>query len=283
MAEENRFRVTMETPPDLVIVKEGEPQPALAGKLGMIAPSPRKLMSQLQFRDYVTATLPKAPPDTTGVGGDPRPYRERYSDNQMLANDQLGNCVMAERGHAINSWAGVSGNPAKVTRQEVVANYFRLTGGADTGLVIIDALNDWKSRAFAGTKIAGFVSINPTDIEAIKLAIWMFGGVCCGVNLPNAWQGQSTWAGPPGGRLPRVGPWAAGSWGGHCIRAFDFNNDQFYVRSWASKIEVPWAALPYFSEFYAVLDELWVSLLTEEAASGFNWEALNNDLPSVGA
>jgi hypothetical protein len=205
----------------------------------------------------------------------------------MFGNDQYGDCVMAAIFHAMLSWTGVSGNPTGDTsqwRQECVSTYFKLTGGADNGLVIIDTLNYWTKNAIAGNKLAGFVSINPSDIEAIKLAIWMFGGADFGVNLCNAWQGTNIWAPPPGGKSPRVGPYAPGSWGGHSIFGFDYNEEYLFVRSWAEKVYVPWASLPiYFSEVHVPLDELWVSALTEESASGFNWAALNNDLPSVGA
>lgn len=244
-------------------------------KLGLLPPNRKQIARRLQFRDYApVGALPPVPTESSRY--------TLYPDARMMGNDRLGDCVIAAHGHQCLQWSGVSGNPYDITLKEIEDSYFRQTGGPDSGLDIMSSLDDWRKLAFGGNTLGAYVSINPTDHNATKSSIDVFGGAITGVNLPLAWQGQSTWAAPPSGRAPRLGNWAPGSWGGHSVAAIGFTAQYMYVRSWGELVPVEWAAVDiYFSEIYCLLDNLWINKVTQQSVGGFKFADLQTDLALV--
>jgi hypothetical protein len=149
----------------------------------------------------------------------------------------------------------------------------------DRGAVIVDVLGDWRAKGLAGNKLGAYASVEPTDHVLASTSVWLFGGASCGVNLPLAWQGADVWKAPS--RFHRFGDWAPGSWGGHCVLAIDYDAEFLYVVTWGQIMPVAWAAVDaYFSEFYPLLDNLWVSG-GRQAPSGFDLANLQQDLALV--
>lgn len=244
-------------------------------KLGLLPPSRKQIARRLQFRDYAPVGALPAPPAAVS-------YYTLYPDARMMGNDRLGDCVIAGRGHQCLQWSGVSGNPYDITLKEIEDSYFRQTGGADSGLDIMSSLDDWRKVPFGGNLLNAYVSINPSDATAIEQAISVFGGATTGVNLPLAWQGQSTWTAPPGGRAPRLGNWAPGSWGGHDVSFLGYDAKYFYCRSWGELVPIERAAVPiYFSEIYCLVNELWINKVTQQSVGGFKFADLQADLSLV--
>ena len=262
-------------PPELIVVK--------GRKLGLNPPTQVNRMRCLHWHDYFNAAqLPPPKPFTSGIGGDPRLFRNRYPDTRMFDNDTLGCCVVAARGHAMLCWGGISGNPVQVTDAEVKSSYFRQTGGADDGLDIMTSLNDWMTVPFAGNLLTGYVALNPNNLADLNQALQYFGNVTYGIGLPVAWQNLNDWPAPPNG-VAR-GSWNPGSWGGHCVSQVDGGPENVWVKSWGMNIPFANAAVPiYASEAYVLLDPLWFSRLTSLSIQGMNLAALKSDLAAFKA
>lgn len=104
----------------------------------------------------------------------------------MMRNSDLGCCVVSMKGHAIEVFT-TFGKPKKtaiVPDNVIEADYFRETGGPDSGLVISDSLNDWAHVGLGGYKIAAWAALTPQDQNIIVLGNQLFGGVLLGVQLP---------------------------------------------------------------------------------------------------
>ena len=244
----------------------------IIGKLGRNRPAAGQVEKQLQLRSYVSSSqLPAIPLSTN--------RRAAVTNWQMLGNDTFGDCTEACNGHAQIAWSTLANTTATVTQSCIESTYFRLTGGPDTGLVIIDELNDWKVHAVCGNVLGGFMSVKPTDHLGIQESIFLFGAISLGLQLPRAWQGATTWTAPS--RAHQFGRWRPGSWGGHCVCGIDYDAEYLYVVSWGEVIPVAWAAVDmYFDEAYALLNQLWFTGGTT-APNGFDLEALTTDLALV--
>jgi hypothetical protein len=256
------------------------------GRKPAVAARQSKLLKASKYLN--TIALPPAPPVVS--------YQNAVSAWGMLGNDTAGDCVVAGSVHLQMDWAANAGNPpVVVTDAQAIALYSQLTGydpstGAnDTGLVITDYLDLWRNTGVFGNKISAYVSLHegdgntpqPWNHSILMAAIWLFGGVMSGVNLPKAWEGATTWTAPS--RAHRFFQWAPGSWGGHCVPMVGYDDRYVYVVSWGVVVPVEWAAVDmFFSEGYASIDPLWVSA-TGLAASGFDMPTLTNDLPAVAA
>jgi hypothetical protein len=264
--------------PPLVNCKLGR-KPAVASKQSRLLKVPKYLN---------LVALPPAPATVS--------WQNAITQWQMLGNDTAGDCVVACSAHLQMGWAANSGNPpVVVTDAQAMALYSQLTGydpstGAnDTGLVITDYLDLWRSSGVFGNKIGAYVSLHegdgntpqPWNHSILMASIWLFGGVMAGVNLPKAWEGATTWTAPS--RAHRFFGWAPGSWGGHCVPMIGYDAQNVYVVSWGVVVPVTWAAIDmYFTEGYASIDPLWLSV-AGVAPSGFDAATLVNDLPAVAA
>ncbi len=198
----------------------------------------------------------------------------------MLNNDIEGDCTIASEGHVMRQLSAANGTSTMPTDAEVHSVYRRLTGGDDTGLVITDAMDDWRTNGLGGNKLGAYAAIDLHSLDMLRAAIYIFGAVNMGVALPKAWQGKKLWQGPTG-KIPTSGPWAYNSWGGHCVPAVGFNEKSIFIVSWGDIIEVTNQAIAdYFMEAYAMIDSLWLST-AGLSPDGFNIAQLQYDLAIV--
>jgi hypothetical protein len=194
-------------------------------------------------------------------------------------------------GHLLQEWSTLTGAPVIASDPQVIATYSAITGydpaqtapggsnPTDRGAVIVDVLDWWRKNPFAGNELSAYVSLAIANHADVIEAVYLFGGVDCGVNLPQAWQGASQWTAPS--RWHRWGHWAPGSWGGHCVPVVDYDAEHLYVVSWGQVIPVTYQAWDmYFSEAYALLDPAWFNG-TKQAPNGFDLDALAADLQAI--
>ena len=227
----------------------------------------------LRLADYVT--LPKYPVEyewtkpVTGFG--------------MMKNDTLSNCVPVGIAHAIQTWSANTGKQVIISDDDVVKEYSLMsgynptTGENDNGCVMLDALKHVFNNGFAGHGIKAFVSVNLSNIELVKFAIYNFGGVLEGLALPLSSQGANSFVMPlPGQNGQR------GSWGGHCVYGPDMLAAFHKVVSWGELMQMDWPFLTtYCDEGYAIIGNDFI--VDDESPVKIDMTQLLSDLKTVTA
>ena len=253
--------------------------------LGRNRPSAEKLVKpRLRFSDYLPiATAPPVPP--------PGPYgRTALLSNvtpQMYGNDNTGDCTMAAEAHLDGAFTGEA-NPPAVTfsNAQVLAAYYRLTGGPDTGLDEITVLDDWKTTGGISPdhKIIGYVTIDATNQAHVELAIWLFANGYACLELPDAYINPFPTA--SGFVFDVAGDPDPDN--GHAICFYDCDADGVYVMTWGMWGKMPWAAVKkYFAEanggsLNIILTQDIINKASQKTVTGFDFTQLQADLPMVG-
>jgi hypothetical protein len=202
----------------------------------------------------------------------------------MMLNDSLGDCAIACPGHLEMVWTDDAGSLFTPSDPEILTAYEAISGynpsdaqpdgsnPTDTGCVILNVLKYWTSTGIAGHKIGAYVRIDTQDVQALQSAVYLFGGVDFGFQLPEGVQGASTWTiGGSGAK------WAPGSWGGHSVPGVAYDASGVTVITWGEPLVATWD----FVARYA--DEAWAMISPDFLAGGvspqgFNLTALNQDL-----
>jgi hypothetical protein len=224
--------------------------------------------------------------------------------DSMWGNDQYGDCECAGRAnYLLRLQRNQTGENIPLTDDDVIALYKSITGcvspgdNNDTGMSTLQNLQSWKAgwtldKAWSGSTVASdrtfgldaYGYVDYTNQELIRAAIYLFGGVIWGVNLPQTAQEQTQNGGPwtvTGNPNDPNDPAYPGSWGGHCVYSKRFDADNIYVLTWDEEIQVTneWIAT-YAMESYSVIDSLDAWL----AANGqnLNVQALLQEMQSEG-
>src|SRR6185312_5832457 len=191
------------------------------------------------------------------------------ADLGEMRNDQIGDCAEAGPGHLIQTWTGNRGDMLTVSDEAIVAAYSAITGynpsdpATDQGSVLLDVLNFWRQTGIGGHRIGAYAAVNHTDVNEIKIACDLFGGLLTGVALPTTAQGEigATWQDTSG---------EPGSWGGHCMALVGYDADGLTFITWGKRQRATWAWwAKYADEAYALISTDWVDG-TAEAPSGFD-------------
>lgn len=177
-------------------------------------------------------------------------------------NLQWGDCVMAGRtNHLIRLERVETRRTPRITDRMVVKRYLELTGGEDTGLVVLEALRDWRSNGWdittsSGTRhytIDAFGELQPDNPKQLRQAIYLLHGIQLGFQLPASAEAQT-----------EEGYWEVstednepGSWGGHLVYSHAYDYENVYVWSWGKEIKVSEEFVnQYCDEAWAVVDSL---------------------------
>ena len=217
-------------------------------------------------------------------------YSSRVQNWPMFDNDTLGDCTVAGIGHLIQLFSSYTKpSPMVMTEQEIIQTYSAVGGyvpgdqSTDNGAVESNVLDYWMNNGVSvqgiNNKITGFAKINVQNKEELQYAMYWFGGVYLGVQLPLVWQNtETTWAMPPN----LEGNNAPGSWGGHCVCAVAVNPQGITVISWGEKINLSWDAYTtYVDEAWAIIDPVWVNQQGKCPANNFDWSQLLSDMQLV--
>jgi hypothetical protein len=250
-----------------------------AGKYGRLAP--KRDDRTLLLSRYLTAApeLPTAPAECD--------WTQHIATNAwaMLLNDQLGDCTIAAAAHMTMAWssnASPSYHVVPPTESDVLAAYEAVTGynpqtGAnDNGAAELDVLRYWQSTGIAGNQCAAFVQIDPSNLDHVKLACWLFGGVYLGVNMPSSADSQ----------FEAGQPWDTTWWpypviGAHAVPALAYDSTGLLVVTWGRTQAMTWRWFQrYCEEAWAVLDPAWLAA-NGQTPSGFNMAQLMGDLAGV--
>jgi hypothetical protein len=245
-------------------------------KLGRVRPRSRPLA--LRFSDYIDlegATQPPATIDYT--------QKALQAVSQMYGNDAYGDCVIASLFHAFGIWSGNESNsPVVGTTTEAVNAYHTICGPGDNGCVITDVYDYAQQHGvtIGGKlyKIDGYVAIDWTNKTEVQYAIWLFGIVKLGVNLPQAWMDSSDVWDVPSGRGATI-------IGGHDIPIAGYNDQGVKILTWAGTRLITWKAFlstTWVEEAYISLEPEWYKN-ANLAPCGVNVSGLQQDMAKIAA
>jgi len=176
----------------------------------------------------------------------------------MFGNDQYGDCVIAGRAHqTLRFERAEQGVLIAVTDKDVLREYFKETGGEDTGLAVLDSLKLWRKRGWSAAKhrykIKAFAEIDRKNHEEVKRTVFMDIGVGLGFTLPDAAITQFH-AGKPwkviSGSASRPNPN-----NGHYVYVPGYTTIGPVCVTWGRKQQMTWEFLgKYCDEAYAIID-----------------------------
>jgi hypothetical protein len=223
--------------------------------------------------------LPAAPPKIW------REFKVPANAWGMYGNDVAGDCTIASKAHQIMMMTAHTGKMVIPDPAAIIAAYTALTGydpatGAnDTGCAMTDVLEYWQTTGIAGHKILAWAQIDQTDIEQVKLALYLFGAVDIGVNLPNSAMTQFQ-----NGQAFAVLPDDGGIAGGHDVPIFGEGSIGASCVTWAQRQELTWEWFSkYCEESYVVITQDWLNAVTGLAPNLLNLAALQADLAALKA
>jgi len=203
----------------------------------------------------------------------------------MYLNDVYGDCVIAAAGHAIQEWTAYAGSEVTITDADILAGYEAVGGyvpgdaSTDNGCDMLSALQYWKATGFGGHKIAGFVSVDPTNQAEVEQAIYLLGNVYMGIALPLSAQDQTAWK-----FTGITGDGSPGSWGGHCVIANSYASGPYTgvtVITWGAPLWASWKFVRrYVDECYAIITTDWLNSLGQ-SPEGFDLDQLRADLAQL--
>ena len=202
-------------------------------------------------------TLPAAPLSVDWTDG--------KTDFGMMLNDQLGDCTCAAVFHARQIWTmnaaaeSTEPDPEVLDLYEAACGYNPADPNTDGGGILQDVLSYLMNTGMPlsdGTfdKLLGYVEVDQTKLNEVKLTVSEFGVGYIGIDLP-----QSVW-GSDGNPLP-VWDYAVGSpaAGGHCVVIVGYDGSGLKVISWGSLYTMTWSFFSkYCDEIYAPVDCNWI-------------------------
>lgn len=180
---------------------------------------------------------------------------ERPIDLGMLGNDSIGDCTIAGRYHLrmIQRAVAQAWNPLVVTTAEATADYSAITGyvpgdeSTDNGANMTDVLTYYKDQ---------YVTLDIQNIDQIKAATYIFGGIYIGFNVPESMVDQlnsgidPTWAYSPNDKV---------SGEGHCVDPCGYGRDGLALASWGKYYRTSWDFwLSWVDEAYALVEPDWI-------------------------
>jgi hypothetical protein len=253
------------------------PLPRRRVYLGRIRPKARPQC--LHLASYLLTRGAMPPPASVDYGA-----KAATSINRMYLNDTYGDCVIAGKAHELGVWSANdadSGGVVLATDQEIYRQYESICGPGDNGCVITDVLDVMKEKGFiAGGKaypIDGYVAVDWTNKLEVQVALYLFGALTLGINLPEAWTeggDGSTWDVTNTGIV-----------GGHDVTAFGYDSRGVWIATWGGRRLITWAAFTssrWIEECYAQLAPLWYGN-DKLAPCGVDAHALKADLELLGS
>jgi hypothetical protein len=212
--------------------------------------------------------------------------KARPSLNEMLGNDQAGDCVIVGKMHADGTKSANdpdSGGIIVATTQEALSQYQTVCGhlGRDAGCIPTEVLNWQKSKGLVmggrNVKIDGYVAVDNRDRNEVKTACILFGGLdvsfMVDASFLNNVREGAIWKRPTSPRIV----------GGHNVYLTGFTPIGVRLSTWAVTVIAEWDCFEdtrLWDEIYAVLGESWYGK-DQIAANGFPVLRLREDLSKL--
>lgn len=224
----------------------------------------------LMMARYFTGDMPTIPPAYI--------YEPTLKNGWgMLLNDKRNDCTIAAPIHLEMVWGAYKGIDVWPTDAQIISDYSAVskydpkTGENDNGARMLDVMKRWKNVGICGHKLDAFGAILPGEIDHVKAGIFLFGGLCGGLNLPTNARGQKMWSlSAAWSPIPR-------SWGGHEVLFIGYDADGLTCVTWGGLQKMSWAWFKvYIQHLFAGLSQEF--MINGHGANGFDFESLNNDL-----
>lgn len=218
-------------------------------KLGRIRPKARP--QALRFASFFDPDMMVTPPPAVVDYA----AKAMASIAHMYKNDQFGDCVIASVGHVHGVWTGNdTGTPIIATDAEIVSAYHTICGVGDNGCNISEVLDYRKATGIklGGTvhKIDGYVAVDWANKLEVQVALYLFGALTLGINLPSAWaNNQTTWDVTNTQIV-----------GGHDVPVVGYSESGATIATWGGTRLITWPAFTshkWLEECYAVLAPDW--------------------------
>ena len=186
----------------------------------------------------------------------------------MFANDRYGCCVISARAHQTLRFESYEQKKLlPISDKNVTDEYFSESGGADSGLYLLDSLkcwrtNGWRIGASQIIKTRGcwrkkpvppappvpplsnvyniyaFGAVEPKHHEDVKATCYLLNGIYCGVALPNTAKNQVIWS--VEGDPDKDENSKRSSWGNHCIYIYAYDAEGLWCVTWGVKKRMTW-------------------------------------------
>lgn len=209
---------------------------------------------------------------------------ERNIQWGMLGNSELGDCTCADVLHhrMLQNSVAHAGSPLTFSDQDAI-DLYKAVGGyvpgdpsTDNGAVMLDVQNYAKNTGLGGMKIDGFVTLDVGNTAQIQAALYLFGGVDFGFNVPRYIM-----------NVPAGGSWSATPGadntieGGHAVLACGYGRSGFRVVSWGTTYTANWKFwAEYVDEAYAWISMDWIKA-SGVSPTGLDMAGLLADLQAL--
>ena len=237
------------------------------------------------FGRYVSPLMP-TPPDSFDWS-----VLSLDAQGDILKNDALGDCTAAAAAHLIAAWTSCAGDPVQMTADQTQAFYSASTGydpsdpTTDRGGSMIAVLTRWRDFGFdgkGGHAITGWLAVDPTNWDHVRLAAYLFGGLYAASELAPAWSQISgsgfTW---DVGQDPDPKD-------GHCYALVGGDPDTMKVSSWGMLGAITRPAVAQFcasengGALFAPLSPDIISRATLRSPTSLDWATLRADVQALG-
>ena len=208
----------------------------------------------------------------------------------MLANDKIGDCVIAMMLHSIEDFHLDAGTPPPAfTDADAISIYSAITGynpndpSSDRGTDEGAAMGYWEHPGLqttdnGGHTIVATVAVDPSNLNECRIAIDEFVDLQIGIALPTSAQGQTEWTVVGDGKTGHSAP---GSWGGHGIPYREYDAETFKCVTWGAELllTVPFHH-DYAQEAHVVVTQ---EMLNKQGVgpSGVAWDELIADINAL--
>lgn len=207
---------------------------------------------------------------------------ERPIELGMLGNDMVGDCTVAGFYHMQMTERSVAqaGNPLIVTTEQALSDYSAITGydpttGAnDNGAYCADVLTYFQNKKM----IAGKASVDYHNVDMVKAAIFLFGGLYTGFTVP-----QSTVDELQQGIAPTFNFVAndTATNEGHCVNFVGYGRNGCAFDSWGKVYRMGWDYfLQWFTEAWVAPSPNWIKA-SGKAPGGLDLTGLIQDMSAV--
>ena len=218
----------------------------IAGKMGKL---PAEQVAMMTLEHYVKGPMYSVPRSFD--------YSNRVKSYPMALNDTYGDCTLAGVIHMLQlAYAEIGEEFIYPGDEAVKEEYFKLTGGADAGCVERSVLETWMKDGLFGTKISAYAPVNIKNKNEMAAAIYLFGSVYLGVEMPSnaetQFEAHQPW---------HIENFAEQPSGGHCVVATGCNRFGIDIITWGATESMTWNWWnTYGSEAWVVIPEVFIEL-----------------------
>ncbi len=200
----------------------------------------------------------------------------------VLGNDEVPCCTCAAAAHMIHNWTAAHDAAVVLSKDQVVATFVVVSGGAPDGAAMLDVLRFWRRSGIGDRRLRAYVALDPHAKEDVQASIYVFGAAYLGLSFPDFALEDAAddrvWELPEGGA---TGENAPNPKNGHCVAAVAYDADGLRVVSCGVLRRMTWEFYQaYNDEAYAVLSRDWYGN-ERRSPSGFDLAELQREITAL--